>query len=191
MTGMYNVLEKLRKEEALNDKERKIHEQGLVSVLKQIHDDIDAAVLEAYHWSDLMAGSKKPLADRIAQGDEELEQAILGRLVDLNHDRAEEEKRGLIRWLRPEYQNPDGKKTEVAGEQKELAVKSSAKKATSKKASSKWPDALPERIAAIKQLLPDVGADAEALSSQFGRKAPKRIAEINDILETLKLFGHL
>ena len=27
-----------------------IHEQGLVSVLKQIHDDLDAAVFEAYGW---------------------------------------------------------------------------------------------------------------------------------------------
>ena len=30
--------------------EKVIHEQGLVSVLKQIHDDLDAAVFEAYGW---------------------------------------------------------------------------------------------------------------------------------------------
>jgi hypothetical protein len=50
MTGMYNVLEKLRSGEALTSKEKIIHEQGLVSVLKQIHDDLDAAVFEAYGW---------------------------------------------------------------------------------------------------------------------------------------------
>ena len=50
MTGMYNVLEKIRKEEPLTDKDRKIHDQGLVSVLRQIHDEIDAATLEAYGW---------------------------------------------------------------------------------------------------------------------------------------------
>ena len=50
ITGMYNVLEKLRSGEALTDKEREIHEQGLVSVLKQIHDDLDAAVFDAYGW---------------------------------------------------------------------------------------------------------------------------------------------
>ena len=44
MTGMYNVLEKLRSGEPLTAKEKLIHEQGLVSVLKQIHDDLDAAV---------------------------------------------------------------------------------------------------------------------------------------------------
>ena len=30
----------------------------------------------------------------------------MSRLVALNHARAEEEKRGLIRWLRPDYQAP-------------------------------------------------------------------------------------
>ncbi|MCX6875325.1 MAG: hypothetical protein NTW21_16190 [Verrucomicrobia bacterium] len=33
-----------------------------------------------------------------------LEQQLLSRLVALNHERAAEEKRGLIRWLRPDYQ---------------------------------------------------------------------------------------
>ena len=54
-----------------------IHEQGLVSVLKQIHDDLDAAVAEAYGWAGDLS-------------DEE----ILRRLVGLNAERAEEEKRG-------------------------------------------------------------------------------------------------
>jgi hypothetical protein len=30
-----------------------------------------------------------------------------------------------------------------------------------------------------------------ALSAHFGRKAPKRITEIREILDTLRLFGHL
>ncbi len=71
-----------------------IHEQGLVSVLKQIHDDLDAAVFEAYGWP-------------VTLTDEE----ILERLVALNAERAAEEQRGLIRWLRPEFQNPSGGKT--------------------------------------------------------------------------------
>jgi len=83
---MYNVLAKLKAGEPLTDKERVIHEQGLVSVLKQIHDELDAAVFDAYGWPHDLT-------------DEE----ILTRLVDLNHERAEEEKRGLIRWLRPDF----------------------------------------------------------------------------------------
>jgi len=44
LTGMYNVLEKLRTGELLTSKEKDIHEQGLVSILRQLHDDLDAAV---------------------------------------------------------------------------------------------------------------------------------------------------
>lgn len=33
---------------------------------------------------------------------------LLARLVALNHERAEEEARGQVRWLRPEFQNPQG-----------------------------------------------------------------------------------
>ena len=43
---MYNVLEKLRAGESLTDKERLTHEMGLVSVLKQIHDELDRAVFD-------------------------------------------------------------------------------------------------------------------------------------------------
>jgi hypothetical protein len=84
---MYNVLQKLRAEEPLSAKDKAIHENGLVSVLKKIHDDLDAAVFDAYGWP-------RDLSD----------EQILERLVALNAKRAEEEKRGLIRWLRPEYQ---------------------------------------------------------------------------------------
>jgi hypothetical protein len=38
---------------SLNAKEKAIHDKGLVSTLKQTHDDLDIAVLEAYGWQDL------------------------------------------------------------------------------------------------------------------------------------------
>ncbi|HRC37932.1 MAG TPA: hypothetical protein PK420_07665, partial [Rubrivivax sp.] len=47
LTGMYNVLEKLRHGEPLTAKDKLIHELGLVSVLKSLHDELDAAVLAA------------------------------------------------------------------------------------------------------------------------------------------------
>ncbi len=91
LTDMYNVLEKLRAGEELTAKEKVVHEQGLVSVLRQIHDDLDAAVFAAYGWP-------------VTLSDDE----ILERLVALNAERAAEEARGLVRWLRPEFQNPGG-----------------------------------------------------------------------------------
>lgn len=91
LTKLYNVLEPLREGRTLDAKERDIHDRGLVTLIRQHHDSIDALVAEAYGWS----------ADLT---DDE----ILTRLVALNKERAAEEARGLIRWLRPEYQAPAG-----------------------------------------------------------------------------------
>jgi hypothetical protein len=92
LTGLYNVLEKLRagvKPDALDEDDRRIFDDGLVLILKELHDRLDRAVAEAYGWpADLP--------------DEE----TLARLVALNKERAAEEARGLVRWLRPEYQIP-------------------------------------------------------------------------------------
>jgi hypothetical protein len=63
--------------------------RDFVSVLKQIHDELDRAVFEAYGWPQTLS-------------DEE----ILERLVELNAVRAAEERAGLVRWLRPEFQKP-------------------------------------------------------------------------------------
>jgi hypothetical protein len=48
---MYNVLEIVRQAQddpVLSDKEKIIHTQGLVSVLKELHDELYAAVLQSY-----------------------------------------------------------------------------------------------------------------------------------------------
>jgi hypothetical protein len=92
MTGLYNVLERLRAgaaADALDPAERRIFDDGLVLILKELHDKLDAAVADAYGWP-------TDLAD----------EDILARLVALNKERAQEEARGLVRWLRPEYQIP-------------------------------------------------------------------------------------
>ena len=61
-------------------------------MLRQLHDELDAAVADAYGWpADLP--------------DEE----ILARLVALNAERAAEEAAGPVRWLRPEYQVAGGR----------------------------------------------------------------------------------
>jgi hypothetical protein len=53
LTGLYNVLDQLRSGEALSTKNKTVHEQGLVSVLRTLHDELDVAVQAAYGWSDL------------------------------------------------------------------------------------------------------------------------------------------
>jgi len=153
ITGMYNVLEKLRTGEPLNEKERVIHEQGLISVLKQIHDDLDAAVFDAYGWPATLT-------------DEE----ILERLVALNHERAEEEKQGLVRWLRPEFQNPQGTKaaTQVSFVDAGLEAVMPAKAVKGRKAAKlAWPKDLPSRVVAARDLLAELG---EGTAEDFPRR---------------------
>ena len=50
MTGLYNLLEKVRAGEALSDADKDVYDAGLVGVMRQIHDKIDAAVAESYGW---------------------------------------------------------------------------------------------------------------------------------------------
>lgn len=170
MTGMYNVLEKLRSGEPLTAKEKAIHEQGLVSVLRQIHDDLDAAVFDAYGWP-------HDLTD----------EQILVRLVALNAERAEEEKRGLIRWLRPEFQNPQSEK---AG-QGTLVEAGGGKVAKGKQVAAEvvvWPKDLPSRIAAVRSALEARrgAVSTEDVAKTF-KKAPR--AEVASILESLSRLG--
>jgi hypothetical protein len=172
ITGMYNVLEKLRSGEPLTAKEKAIHEQGLVSVLKQIHDDLDAAVFEAYGWPASLT-------------DEE----ILERLVALNAERAEEEKRGLVRWLRPEFQNPAGTKAEVQGEIEVEEEAGPVETPAAAKALS-WPKALPDRISAVRQWTAGQRkaiTPAEAAATFKGAKP----SDLEPILESLGALGLL
>ncbi|MES2049811.1 MAG: class I SAM-dependent DNA methyltransferase, partial [Pseudomonadota bacterium] len=128
LTGMYNVLEKLKSGEALNAKDKIIHEQGLVSVLRQLHHELDLAVLDAYGWNELTAlmnvvngtaTAKDKTRDELAR---ELEEALLEKLVALNGQRFDEEKSGIIHWLRPEYQHPTGTTTQSNATQGEMDV---------------------------------------------------------------------
>ncbi len=170
ITDMYNVLEKLRAGTALNAKEQAIHEQGLVSVLRQIHDDLDAAVAEAYGWPANLS-------------DEE----ILTRLVALNAERAAEERRGLIRWLRPEFQNAAGTATQTG---LDTGAEETPNAAAPAPAAGKrpWPKTLAEQAQAVRAQLTALAApaDAAAIAATFkGARADR----IEDLLETLASLG--
>jgi hypothetical protein len=122
---MYNILEKVRSDEVLTERERVTHEQGLISLLRQIHDDLDAAIFEAYGWPNTLT-------------DEE----VIERLVRLNVERVKEERAGIVHWLRPEYQRPAAGIAAGFGEGFEAAAPAKAKE---KK--QEWPKTLPSRRA--------------------------------------------
>ncbi len=174
LTGLYNVLEKIRAGETLTEKEISVHDRGLVSTLKSLHDELDAAVSAAYGWPATLADAE-----------------ILERLVALNAERAAEEGRGIIRWLRPEYQ--DGKQSGRT-KQDELALpegdtpKKPTTKPAKRKAKGAWPATLAERVRAVEAALHGSGAPLTAndITKQFQRANPDTVAEI---LETLVTMG--
>ena len=175
LTGIYNVLEKLRAGEPLTAKDKTIHEQGLVSVLRELHDELDRAVFAAYGWDDLAAqlvgkpGATTPLPDK-PEAQAEAEEELLRRLVALNAERAAEEARGLVRWLRPEYQNPSAA---VAPEQREADLDDttdfeSAPAAAAATGKLTWPKQMREQVAAVRQALAQGPLPTEAIAAQWG-----------------------
>ncbi|MEM5477125.1 DNA methyltransferase [Pacificibacter sp. AS14] len=164
LTQMYNVLEKLRAGDDIEGKDREIYDQGLIGILRDLHDQIDAAVADAYGWP-------QDLSD----------EDILMRLVDLNKERAEEEARGHIRWLRPEYQNPTGVQVEKGKTaDMDLGVVAKVEKAP-------WPKTMPDQIAAVREALVDMGeASPEQIARRFSRA---RTTAVQPLLESLAALG--
>ncbi len=202
LTGLYNVLEKLKSGEPLGAKDRSIHEQGLVAVLKSLHDELDRTVLAAYGWDDLAPllevanGNARPESagqpDRAAAL-RALDAALLERLVALNAERAAEEARGLVRWLRPEFQNPQAAPRqdiiEVEGEAAPAAL-TPGPSSRGRGEKLPWPDTLPEQVATVARLLTEspVPLDADAIAARHTGRGPwkKRLPQL---LETLVALG--
>jgi len=165
LTGMYNVLEKLRAGERIEGRDREVYDQGLIGILRDLHDQIDAAVADAYGWPATLTDDD-----------------ILHRLVTLNRERAAEEARGHIRWLRPEYQNPAGHAAATT-EQAEMDVG-----VVLPAAKTPWPKTLPQQFAAVRAALDELGeATPEQIARHFARA---RATTVLPLLESLAALGH-
>ena len=147
------MLAKLRSGEPLNTKDKLLHEQGLVGVLRTLHDQLDAAVLQAYGcggpggagWP----STRRPLPRRAPRRSRRCSTAVA-----LNAKRAAEEAAGTVRWLRPDFQRRAAGGTQTAidtgdGDEPEAAAPPPAA-APPKRA---WPSGLPEQIKAIAEVL--------------------------------------
>jgi hypothetical protein len=136
ITQMYNLLEKLRSGEPFSPKDQVQHQAAQTEILRQLHDELDKAVLDAYGW---------PTDTEDAE--------ILERLVALNRERAVEEAKGVVRWLRPEYQCPQSIQPitqPLMVEEPEEAVQVTPVPAI---AVQPWPKDLKEQLAALRGLL--------------------------------------
>jgi len=105
--------------------------------------------------------------------------------VALNAERAAEEARGVIHWLRPEYQ--------AKGQQEIILETKPDQRAKAKPAPTKpkgkavWPKALAERVQAVETALHAAAAPVSPadLAKQFARAKPADVAEILATLATL------
>ena len=159
-------------------------------MLKDLHDDLDAAVLDAYGWDDLQGKPDTAV--------------LLERQLALNTRRAAEEKQGRICWLRPAFQNPAVK---LSPQDQELAVPISKDlqtnlglepTRTSSAADTQtttWPATLPDQVRAVAQVLAGgraasaVGALSQAdIEARFKGRGPWKKG-LPRILETLEALG--
>lgn len=156
----------------LTPKEMTIHEQGLITVLARLHDELDAAVCAAYGWPN----------DLSADG-------ILERIVALNRERAGEEARGVVRLIRPGLQNPTGTVEAVQGG---LGLEESSSTAGNGGAEisgrQPWPRTLPEQVRAVRAVLTVATGPltAREVARTFQRAREDKTAEL---LTTLAALG--
>jgi Fe2+ or Zn2+ uptake regulation protein len=170
LTKLYNVLEALRENRQLSDVEHDIHDRGLVTLVHQHHDVIDTAVADAYGWG---------AEHRAGTLDDE---TILSRLVELNKKRAGEETCGLIRYLRPAFQDP-GYHAPVAetldlGDVPAIAAGNVIS----------WPTSLPEQVGAVQAVLAAATRPLEPQDIARNFRG-KRAATVRPVLDALASLG--
>jgi hypothetical protein len=183
LTGLYNVLQAQREGRAPSAKEKIINTQGQVSVLRELHDELDAAVLQAYGLP--------------SNADTD---TVLHRLVQLNAERSREEALGKIRWLRPDFQNAPSsslpKKEQQNHTDKELepdsieiaSISGSPEHATP--SAQAWPATLPEQVRAVAEVLSSSPTPLRLTDMQArfkGRGQWKK--SLPTLLQTLEALG--
>ena len=169
LTGLYNVLEAIKAKTVLTPEQEDVKHRGRILILKDLHDQIDAAALAAYGWPQGLS-----------------EQELLGRLVALNAERASEEASGRVKWLRPDYQIPRFAKAVKSGEldlgDRVVAFDS---------ALPVWPKTREEQSPAVHRALRLAGRpmDATDLARSFKGPHKARIQRITAILQGLTRYG--
>ena len=165
LTGLYNVLEIERAGLPLDEEDRAVHEEGQVAILRALHDDLDAAVSEAYGWPTSLSTEE-----------------TLARLTALNRQRSEAEAKGEVLWLRPEFQAAVVRKAKTA--ELDLTAPTAARQRGA------WPSELTDQVLSVRRVLAAEGRplDVADVAKRYQR-APK--ARIESTLATLAALGHV
>lgn len=166
LTGLYNVIEKVKAGESLSKVEEQVTIDGHALIIKDLHEQIDEAVTQAYGWSSALT-----------------DEQIIERLVALNAERHADEQRGFIRWLRPGYQIDHlGPLVHRADKIQSISVR--------RKVIERFPTEPKEQASRVLQLLRSSKSPlrAEDIAGSFtdGQNA---LADIEDILKSMRRLG--
>jgi hypothetical protein len=178
LTDLYNILEQLRtgtKPDELDEHDRTIFDCGLVLIMKELHDKLDVAVAEAYGWPTVLTDDE-----------------ILTKLVALNKERSVEEKRGLVRWLRPDYQILRFAKGVDKQAAKEEGAQVAAELIAAVEQKPSFPSGAVEQTAAIFAALAAASEplDAKDLAGQFKRTRTTE-KKVGEVLASLARLGYV
>jgi hypothetical protein len=196
LTQTYNVLEKVKAigvakkiaaagqagqsaspAPVMTEDEERIKQEGLILILKELHEKLDRLVFQAYGWPETLS-----------------DQEILARLVALNHERAAEERRGHVRWLRPGYQIPrfgkDIDKQAAKEEDAQIVADLGIPEPAARKPS--FPAEAVGQTAAIFAALAATGGptDAITIATRF-RRTRNLEGTISSVLASLARLGHV
>jgi hypothetical protein len=144
-----------------------------------LHDKLDGLVLQAYGWGNTLN-----------------EEEILTKLVALNHERASEEKRGHVRWLRPNYQVPlfGARLDKQAAREEGAQIAAELELAEPTVRKPVFPaDAVAQTaavFAALALALASEPLDAEAIAASF-RRSRSLSRTISSVLASLARLGHV
>lgn len=168
LTKLYNALETSKAGGSLSREELDIQNRGRTLILKELHNSIDQAVMRAYGWP-------TDLSD----------EQIIEQLVILNQVRAAEERRGLIKWLRPDYQidkiGPLAHRADRV--QSIFAAKTVAKKTVFPEGHNNQARAVLDILSRTKSPL-----SAEEIATAFA--SPREaVPEVQDVLTSLAQIG--
>jgi hypothetical protein len=167
LTTLYNVLDKLRTVSSLTEHEEAISAKARLLVIKDLHENIDAKVFDAYGWG-------RDISDA----------GIVELLSTLNAERSDEERRGLTRWLRPDYQIPlVGPLIHRADRIQEISIAASKRKVA-------FADEPRAQVAQVLQLLrrSDRPLTAKEITQSF-QQGERTLQDVNEILSSLSRLG--
>lgn len=168
LTALYNVLEAVMAGRQLSTKEQGIRNRGRVLILRELHERLDAAVLKSYGWETNID-----------------DEQVLDSLVRLNEARAAEERRGFIKWLRPEYQIDKIGPLAHRGDRVQaiLSTKAKARKTA-------FPTVWLDQTRVVLDLMSHARSplSAEEIAATF-TSPDQTIADVRDVLKSLARLG--